>query len=415
MTGAPALPGGTLTFLFADVEGSTRILETVGRARYAELLVSLGELLRETFDGQNGREIDTQGDAWFFVFRSALDALLGAAAADRAVAGREWPGTVPVAVRIGVHTGEAEVAGHRYFGLAVHRAARISAAAHGGQIVVSDTTRDVAEEALPDGFELRHLGEHRLKDLSRPERLFQLLVAGLPAEFPPLRSEESQGGTAFAGHEDELAARVETALAAGSELRASDRERDAVVAALREHTAAGRLTLEEFSERVDQALAATTQGELERVTHELPTPQSAPARRGALRFGLAVFGHTVRRGMVRLGRFAFGLSFLGDLDLDLRGASIVRGRSTVLVIALLGNADVYVPEGIDVEARGVALGGHVRDFGRDAPKDGSPHLRLRVLTLLGTADVWRVPPGAKGSYRELIGQLGERRRLPPSS
>ena len=414
MRETPTLPGGTLTFLFADVESSTRLLESLGRVRYAELLGSLGGLLREAFEPAGGRQIETQGDAWFFVFESALEALVAAAAAQRAVAEREWRADVRLTVRIGVHTGEAKLAGERYFGLAVHRAARISGAAHGGQTVVSATTRDVAEDALPPGLELRHLGEHRLKDISRSERLFQLVVDGLPSEFPPLRAGEGQPETAFAGHEDELVAAVRSAMSVAPAVRAADADRDAAVAALREHTATGRLTLEEFSERVDEAYAARTHGELERVARELPVPSVPAQRRRVTRLTLSIFGHAVRRGLLRLRRLALALSVLGDIDLDLRGATLETEASTLLVFAFLGNVDVYVPEGADVETSGVALGGHCRDMGRIRQLGRTPQLRIRVLTFFGSADVWRVPPGARGTYGELIRQVkAAQEALPP--
>jgi hypothetical protein len=382
----------------------------------------LGKLLRERLEERGGRQIDSQGDSAFFVFRSALDALLAAAAAQRAVAAESWPDGVSVGVRIGIHTGEATVSGERYFGLAVHRAARIGAAAHGGQTVLSATTRDVAEDALPPELRLEHLGEHRLKDIARPERLFQLVVAGLPNTFPPLRGVEGQDVGAFAGRMDELADTVKAAVALGDSLRVADADRDRVVGQLREHTAAGRLTLTEFSERIDEALSAQLEGELERATRQLPE-QIAPGRRRPLRFAVAVFGNTIRRGLLRVGRRALAVSFLfGDLDLDLRSATLERGRATVFVFAFLGNVDVYVPEGIDVDAAGFALGGHCRDWGPDEPQEGSPQIRVRVLTLLGTADIWRVPAGATGSYRELVKAIrkprerlnrGERRRRVP--
>jgi class 3 adenylate cyclase len=393
------LPGGTLTFLFADVEGSTRLLESLGRTRYAELLGATGNLLREKFDERGGRQIDTQGDAWFFVFRSALEALLGSADVQRALAAdKDEP-----AVRIGIHTGEAEVANDRYFGLAVHRAARISACAHGGQTIVSATTRDVAEEGLPAGLELRHLGEHRLKDLDRPERLFQLDVDGLPAKFPPLRVHNPPS----AGVEQQLAQAVEA-------LRVADADRESAVAALREHTVTGRLTLEEFSERVDEAFGARTAGELERVARELPAPEQ-PARKGrAARLTVSVFAHVIRRGALRLRRFAFAMSVLGDVDLDLRGVRLETPTSTLAVFALLGNVDVYVPEGVDVDVSGLSIGGHWRDMGRIREVAGGPQLRVRIFTLLGSADIWRLPPGAKGTYSELIKQVkAEQKALPP--
>ena len=422
-SGRPAervLPSGTLTFVFTDLEGSTRVLETVGRERYADLVAAHGTLVEDAFDAHGGLRIDSQGDSAFFVFRSALDALLAAAAAQRSHARREWPEGADVSVRIGVHTGEATVAGDRYFGLAVHRAARICTAAHGGQVLTSATTRDVAEDALPPDLELRDLGEHRLKDIARPERLFQLAIEGLHADFSQPRGLEQQDDDAFEGREEELAAAAEAAVAPPASpshelaLRVADTERERAVAQLREHTVAGRLTLEEFSERLDEAYGARTRGDLEQVTRELPVPAAPTIRRRAARLTLSIFGHTVRRGLLQLTRLAFAVSIFGDLDLDLRSAVLEHDRATVVVFALLGNADVYVPEGIDVEVGGLALGGHARDWGRVEAREGSPQLRVRLVTLFGTADVFRVPPGARGTYGQLIKITQARQReLPP--
>jgi predicted ATPase len=167
------LPTGTLTLLFTDIEGSTRLLDELGE-RYVDVLAEHHRLLRESFERHGGVEANTQGDGFFVVFSSATDAVAAAAEAQRSLAAG------PVRVRMGLHTGEPALTGEGYVGIDVHRAARIGAAGHGGQIVVSETTR-----ALLDGeFDLRDLGEHRLKDLGVPVRLFQL---GRD-EFPPLRS-----------------------------------------------------------------------------------------------------------------------------------------------------------------------------------------------------------------------------------
>jgi predicted ATPase len=167
------LPTGTLTLLFTDIEGSTRLLDELGE-RYVDVLAEHHRLLRESFERHGGVEANTQGDGFFVVFPSATDAVAAAAEAQRSLAAG------PVRVRMGLHTGEPALTGEGYVGIDVHRAARIGAAGHGGQIVVSETTR-----ALLDGeFDLRDLGEHRLKDLGVPVRLYQL---GRD-EFPPLRS-----------------------------------------------------------------------------------------------------------------------------------------------------------------------------------------------------------------------------------
>jgi predicted ATPase len=165
------LPAGTVTFVFTDIEGSTRLLNELGGEAYAEALTEHRRLLRAAF--ASGREVDTQGDAFFYVFERASDAV---AACDAAVGALEGG---PVRVRVGVHTGEPVLTADGYVGVDVHRAARIAGVAHGGQIVASQATRDLVPEA-----EFVDLGEHRLKDLTRPERLYQLG----PGEFPPLRS-----------------------------------------------------------------------------------------------------------------------------------------------------------------------------------------------------------------------------------
>jgi class 3 adenylate cyclase len=204
------LPVGTVTLLFTDIEGSTRLLRQLGD-RYAGTLEQHRRLLRAAFARQGGREVDTQGDAFFVAFGRAADAVAAAVEAQRALAAHPWPDGSAVRVRMGLHTGEPTLAGSGYIGLDVHRAARLSAAGHGGQVLLSQTTRDLVEHELPAGVELRDLGEHRLRDLPHPERVFQLTIAGLPAEFPPLRTLAAGPNnlptqlTSFIGREREMA------------------------------------------------------------------------------------------------------------------------------------------------------------------------------------------------------------------
>ncbi len=186
------LPSGTITFLFTDIEGSTR-LERDLREGYTEVLSEHQRLLREAFGRFGGREIDTQGDSFFVVFTRARDAVAAAVDVQRSLASQAWPDGRHVRVRIGMHTGEASPSDGRYVGLAVHRAARISAAGHGGQILLSGSTRDVVEDDLPPEQHLRDLGEQRLKDLPRSERVFQLVAPGLASDFPPLKTLEDAG------------------------------------------------------------------------------------------------------------------------------------------------------------------------------------------------------------------------------
>jgi YVTN family beta-propeller protein len=181
------LPTGTVTFLFTDIEGSTRMLKHLGEG-YGAVLADHQRLLREAFEAYGGREIDTQGDSFFVAFRRARDAVAAAVAAQRALAAHHWPEGTAVRVRMGLHTGEPTATAERYVGLGVHRAARISGAGHGGQVLLSNATRELVEDDLPADVRLRDLGVHRLKDLDRPERIYQLVAAGLPADFPALKT-----------------------------------------------------------------------------------------------------------------------------------------------------------------------------------------------------------------------------------
>src|SRR5215471_11674891 len=181
-----ALPTGTVTMLFTDIEGSTRLLEQVGD-HYPDVLAQCRLLLRSAFQAWNGYEVDTQGDSFFVAFARATDAVLAAVEAQRALAVHPWPEGVALRVRMGLHTGEPAWTSEGYVGLDVHRAARIMSAAHGGQVLLSRTTANLVEQDLPEDLSLRDLGEHRLKDLGRPRRLFQLVISDVPADFPELK------------------------------------------------------------------------------------------------------------------------------------------------------------------------------------------------------------------------------------
>ena len=211
MTGAPAAPGATRTFLFSDIEGSTRLLEQLGSAEYTKVLERQAAIIRAAIGSHGGREEGTEGDSFFVVFDSALEAVMAAVEAQRAIAAERWPAGVDVNVRMGLHAGEASGSTAGLVGLDVHRAARIAAAAHGGQVVVSDAVRSLVIADLGDGVSLRGLGSHRLKDLGEPQPLSQLVADGLRMEFPPLRSLDARPNnlptqlTSFVGREKELA------------------------------------------------------------------------------------------------------------------------------------------------------------------------------------------------------------------
>jgi predicted ATPase/class 3 adenylate cyclase len=209
MTQRP-LPTGTVTFLFTDIEGSTKLVQRLGTA-WPQVLERHQALLRAAFTDAGGQEIATEGDSFFVVFPSAPRAVEGAIAGQRALEAEPWPADVgEIRVRMGLHTGEGTLGGDNYVGVDVHRSARIAAAAHGGQIVLSAATAALAEPALPGDVQLRDLGEHHLKDLDRPERIWQVLAEGLPADFPPLRTLEAPTNlpsqvTSFVGREREAA------------------------------------------------------------------------------------------------------------------------------------------------------------------------------------------------------------------
>ena len=183
-----ALGVETLTFLFTDIEGSTALLGRLGDDDYARLLARHHAVIRAALAAHDGREVDTQGDAFFAVFSSPRGCVAAVLQMQRAIQAHAWPGRERVRVRMGIHCGEAARTAAGLVGLEVHRAARVAAAGHGGQVLVSEAAAVLVRDGLPPGAALADLGMHRLKDLGRPERIFQLRAAGLPAGFPPLRS-----------------------------------------------------------------------------------------------------------------------------------------------------------------------------------------------------------------------------------
>ena len=206
------LATGTVTFLFTDLEGSTRLWEEHPEAM-KRALARHDEILRDAVETPGGVVVKTTGDGLLAAFESAEGALLAAAAGQVALAAERWERTGPLRVRMGIHTGTGELRDGDYFGPALNRAARVTAVAHGGQVLVSLATEELVRDSLTSEVGLVELGEHRLRDLSRPERVFQLQVPGLACEFPALRSLDALPGnlpvqlTSFVGREEELARR----------------------------------------------------------------------------------------------------------------------------------------------------------------------------------------------------------------
>ncbi len=212
MTGSGTLSRGTFTFLFSDIEGSTRLEEAVGRDRYAELRGRHRKILRAATEAHGGIEQGTEGDSLFVAFHEAPDAVEAAVAAQRAMAAEPWPDGATIKVRMGLHTGGAEQSGESLVGLGINRAARLAALAHGGQILASSLVRDQLVDRPVEGVTMRDLGEHRLKDLSAPVRIVQIVADGLPSDFPAVRSLDARPNnlptqlTTFVGRDAELEA-----------------------------------------------------------------------------------------------------------------------------------------------------------------------------------------------------------------
>jgi class 3 adenylate cyclase len=208
----PALPTGTVTFLFTDVAGSTRLWERHPDQMRAALAEH--DALIEFLTAQHGGRVVRprgEGDSRFCVFARASDGVAAAAAIQQALHAQDWPPQTPLRARVALHTGEADLRGGDYYGSAVNRSARLRGIAHGGQALLSQATYDLVQDALPAGVAVRDLGEHRLSDLARPERVFQLLAPDAAAEFPPLRSLDALPHnlplqlTSFVARERELA------------------------------------------------------------------------------------------------------------------------------------------------------------------------------------------------------------------
>src|ERR671919_83605 len=204
------LPTGTVTFLFTDIEGSTKLLQRLGQD-YRAVRDRHAAIIRSAIEAEGGRELSTAGDSFFAVFRSAGGAVRAAVVAQRELHDHRWPPGAALRVRMGIHTGEGTLGGEDYVGIDVNRAARVMDAGHGGQVILSGATRGLAERELPPATTVRALGAHRLKDLVHPEELFDLVIDGLPSDFPAPRTLDARPNnipaqlTTFVGRTEELA------------------------------------------------------------------------------------------------------------------------------------------------------------------------------------------------------------------
>ena len=264
------LPSGTVTFAFTDIEGSTELMKSLGE-RYGEVLGQHRQIVRETFATANGVEIDMQGDAFFFAFKRARDAVGAAVEVQRTHAATEWPEAAVVRVRIGLHTGEPAVGEEGYLGLDVVRAARICTAARGGNVLLSETTRSLVGTTLPDGVAIFPRGERHLKGIDEPERIYELAIDGVdigedteqaPAEAPvpwkqsPLTEtgpSEQFGANLAARIQEQVLSSLEGHLAKSQAFSVASAGEDADIEDI-----ASRMTAlgERISARVDAALEA---------------------------------------------------------------------------------------------------------------------------------------------------------------
>jgi class 3 adenylate cyclase len=221
------LPGGTVTFVFTDIEASTQLLQELGDQAYGQVSGDHRRLVREAFGAQGGTEIDTQGDAFFFSFPRARDAVAAAVDAQRALRDHEWPDDREVRVRMGVHTGEPHVGEEGYLGLDVVRAARISAAGHGGQILISETTRALLGNQLPEGVAVHDLGQQDLKDVQH-EHIYELSIDGRSLAGRPLKTQapKTRGEEMGKRFEERINAFVESQLESAMDKVLKKRQRE---------------------------------------------------------------------------------------------------------------------------------------------------------------------------------------------
>jgi class 3 adenylate cyclase len=371
---------GTLTFLFSDVEASTSLLQRVGSEAFAAMLARHARLLADVCAARGGSVVDAHGDSCMLVFESASEALIAAVQAQRALADEPWP--EPLLVRMGLHTGEAAVVEGRYVGVAVHRAARVCAAAAGGQVLVSATAREVAADALPPSLVFEEFGRRKLKGLDGLERLFVLT------------GEAPVGGA------------LVPVTAPG--VRLGDTDREQVAALLREHCVEGRLTLDEFSSRLDALYVARTDAELAAVLRDLPESTTEPAPGKRRSWLVTLLGSVQRRGPWRVPKRIFAFSIIGSPDLDFRRAVIDTEEVRITSFALMGALTAIVPAGVEVELGGLALvGGNDLVTKEDMPPArGGPKLKIRCYVLFGGARVKHVPAGETDNPTALLPSPG---------
>ena len=365
------MPSGTVTLLFTDVEGSTRLWDAE-RDAMAAALRRHDEILRDAIEQAGGYVFKTAGDSFCAAFSAARAGLDAALAAQRNLAADSWPTSRPIVVRMALHAGVCEERDGDYFGPAVNRTARLLTVASGGQVLVSGVAAELLSDELPDGVGLRELGTHQLKDLTRPERIYQVEAPFLTAGFltgQPVPAPNQPGRT--------------------TELRASHADRDRVVEVLRIAAGDGRLSADDLDQRLEVALTAQTVAELEPLLADL-TAATGPAVRDLARIECGS-GAARRDGSWLVPRRLEIHVGSGSVRLDFRQAVIAVPELQIDAQIASGSLKLITRPGIVVDADDVTVGTGsvtvVPSPGRDTPVE----LRVKVSGRIGSGSVFARP------------------------
>ncbi len=371
-------PSGTVTLLFTDVEGSTRLWDAE-RDAMAAALRRHDQLLRTAIEQAGGYVFKTVGDSFCAAFSAARAGLEAALTAQRSLAAESWPTSRPIMVRMSLHAGVCEERDGDYFGPAVNRAARLLTVAQGGQVLVSGVAAELLSEELPDGVGLRELGTHQLKDLSRPERIYQVEAAFLPAR---------------------TAAPAAPRPAAQTALLASHADRERVVDVLRTAAADGRLTADELDQRLEAALTARTLAELDPLLADLTTAAAAAVPEVArIKTGT---GSASRDGAWLVPRRLEIEIGTGSVKLDFTRAVIVVPELSIDAKIGTGSLRLVTRPGIVVEADDVTVNtGSVKVVPPPAEPEAPVALRVRISGKVGTGTITAKPARRRGRLRAL--------------
>jgi class 3 adenylate cyclase len=377
-------PSGTVTLLFTDVEGSTRMWEAE-RDAMAAALRHHDEVVRDAIESAGGYVFKTAGDSFCAAFSSARAGLDAALAAQRSLAAQSWPTSRPIVVRMALHSGVCEERDGDYFGPAVNRAARLLSVARGGQVLVSAAAAELLSDELPSGVGLRELGTHQLKDLTRPERIYRVEAAFL-APLPAIAAASN--------------------LATPAELRASHADRDRVVEVLKAAAADGRLTSDDLDQRLETALTARTVAELDplvadlTITTRAEVPDLARIECGAgsaRRDGSWV---VPRRLEIHIGS--------GSVQLDFRQAVIGAPELRIDAQVSSGSLKLITRPGIVVDADDVTVNSGSVKVAPAAGPDAPAELRVKVSGRVGSGSVSARPARRRrwrALWRRLLGRL----------